>query len=352
VTSRRSSTSNSTPVDNQLRSLERPREPPNPVPVEPGPAHTYDHNGNQTAAGSNSYSYDLANRLISATVGSTTTNYSYDGDRNRLSANDGNNTTNFIWDPAASIPQLDIEQDGSHNDLRTYLYGHRLVSMATSGGTPATYYYHYDGLGSVTNLTDASGNPQWTYSYDPWGNTTPTQNATGAPANAVQFAGAYVDPTGLDHLGAREYDPATGRFTAADPANLAYGSTYAYVDDQPTVATDPSGLGKQYESYVGSTTGDPCSWGLLRPVLCVKAQATPPDDDGQPIRVCRRIGVPKRIGDKVYQLWRCAVTYPNGETREEEYLEEVDGLSGPPSPGNAGQSHVPTVPQHRRPPAA
>ena len=218
----------------------------------------YDHNGNETAAGSSSFSYDLANRLISASVGSTTTSYGYDGDGNRLTASDGSSTTNFIWDPAASLPQLDLEQDGSHNDLRTYLYGTRLVSMTTGGASPATFYYHYDGLGSVINTTDVSGATQWTYGYDPWGNRTANQSATGAPSNPIQFAGAYNDPTGLDLLGAREYEPNTGRFTTTDPAEAASGSTYAYVDDRPTYQVDPTGLDPGFAMYTTEASAVPC----------------------------------------------------------------------------------------------
>ncbi len=40
ATSRRSNTSSDTPKRKELRSLEQPCDPTNPVPVEPGPAHS------------------------------------------------------------------------------------------------------------------------------------------------------------------------------------------------------------------------------------------------------------------------------------------------------------------------
>jgi RHS repeat-associated protein len=203
-------------------------------------SYSYDANGNQTAVGSNPFTYDLANRLVSTSVGSTTTSYSFDGDGNRLTSNDGTSTTNYLWDPLAPIPQLDVEQNGSGTDLRSYLYGAGLVSMTTGG---STYYYHSDGLGSIANVTDSNGSPQWTYSYDAWGDPTATQDASAAPTNLIQFVAGYADPTGLELFGARQYDSTTGRFLTTDPANLATGSTYAYVDDQPTSATDPTGFG-------------------------------------------------------------------------------------------------------------
>jgi RHS repeat-associated protein len=205
-------------------------------------SYSYDANGNQTQAGSNTYSYDLENRLAAATVGSTTA-YSYDGDGNRLTAA-ASTTTKYTWDPAATIPQLDSEQDSAGNTIRSYLYGNNLISTTTGGTTPATYYYHHDGQDSVSDVTDASGAPEWTYAYDAWGNTIATANTSSPPANPIQYTGAYTDPTGLDHMGARDYDPGTGRFTATDPENAATGSTYAYVDNRPTAFTDPTGLCK------------------------------------------------------------------------------------------------------------
>jgi len=141
-------------------------------------------------------------------------------------------------------PQLDTETNGSGTTIRDYLYGNQLISMTTGGGSPATYYYSFDALGSVADLTNSSGTTEITYSYDAWGNPTATP-ISGAPTNPIQYTAAYNDPTGLTHLGARQYDPTTGRFLQTDPANLATGSTYAYADNEPTAATDPSGLGSQ-----------------------------------------------------------------------------------------------------------
>jgi RHS repeat-associated protein len=81
-----------------------------------------------------------------------------------------------------------------------------------SGGS--TFYFAYDGLGSVVNLTNSSGATQWTYAYLPYGGVrTETKNATQAPANVLRFAGQVLDPTALYQLRARSYDPTTGRLT-------------------------------------------------------------------------------------------------------------------------------------------
>ena len=145
------------------------------------------------------------------------------------------------------VPQLALERDGSNNELRAYGYGLQRISMTTPDGA---FYYHYDILGSVANLTSSTGTTEWTESYEPFGNTlTETQNDPSAPANPMKFAGEYQDATGLYNLRARGYDPAQGRFTSLDPerdTGDAPSSAYAYADDRPTVADDPTGLHTEY----------------------------------------------------------------------------------------------------------
>lgn len=113
----------------------------------------------------------------------------------------------------------------------------------TSG---SAFYFHFDGLGSVSNLTSSTGATQWTYEYHPFGAArTTTQNASKAPANLIQFAAQYLDPTGLYHMRARQYDPSTGRFTANDPAVPLpidpFVSSYVYAKDNPNLFVDPTG---------------------------------------------------------------------------------------------------------------
>jgi RHS repeat-associated protein len=61
----------------------------------------------------------------------------------------------------------------------------------------------------------------------------------------MKFTGEYLDPTGLYHLRARQYDPAIGRFLRPDPVEHAVRSPfiagYVYAANRPTVLVDPSG---------------------------------------------------------------------------------------------------------------
>src|SRR5205085_7241295 len=115
------------------------------------------------------FSYDLVDRLTSTTSGSTTTTYTYDGDGNRLQASTGSQAskkTNYLWDTSFNLPQLALERDGNNALLRRYVYGANRISMTTGG---AAYYYHYDNLGSVANVTSSTGASQGTEVYEPFG---------------------------------------------------------------------------------------------------------------------------------------------------------------------------------------
>lgn len=81
--------------------------------------------------------------------------------------------------------------------------------------------------------------------FDPYGNPAGAVPSSWPDSNA--YLGKPEDPnTGLDLLGARQYDPVTGRFLSVDPV-LETGSPqqmggYAYAAENPATSSDPSGL--------------------------------------------------------------------------------------------------------------
>ncbi len=210
-------------------------------------AYTYDQNGNELSAGSRTFAYDLANRVKTTTLGSTTTTYTYDGDGKRLQASTGTQAskkTNFLWDVSQGLSQLALERDGNNSLLRRYTYGARRISQTAGNNTS---YFLHDGLGSVANLTSSSGATQWTWSYEPFGSISTEQKASGnQPDNLMRFTGEYLDPTGLYHLRARQYDPVSARFLSRDPLagpqRSPFTSFFVYAEDRPTLLTDPLGL--------------------------------------------------------------------------------------------------------------
>jgi len=204
--------------------------------------YTYDANGNQTAAGADTFAWDATDRLTAATVDGSTHTYAYAGDGRRLSTTSAGSTTGFVWDLAFGLSMLVAERDGTGVTLRSYAYGLDLLSQSAGG---ATSYYHHDGLGSVVDLTDPVGASLAWAEYGPFGDPRYEAAPAGAPANPFGFTGEYLDPTGLYHLRARQYDPGIGRFLSQDPVAPTledpYVASYVYALNDPCNRVDPSG---------------------------------------------------------------------------------------------------------------
>ncbi|MFA5144011.1 MAG: RHS repeat-associated core domain-containing protein [Candidatus Omnitrophota bacterium] len=102
-----------------------------------------------------------------------------------------------------------------------------------------SYYYHSDGLGSVTNLTDSTGATAESYSYDVFGK----PSTTSAIGNRYMFTGREYDAeTGLYHYRERSYSPQIGRFLQRDPLQIDDENTYSYCSNDPINYIDPHGL--------------------------------------------------------------------------------------------------------------
>ncbi len=111
-----------------------------------------------------------------------------------------------------------------------------------------TSYYHADGLGSVTTLTNTSGAVVERAAYDAYGQTQLT-NAAGtvlagsAVGNRFGFTGRELDgKTGLYYYRARIYSPTLGRFLQRDPvSDDSLGNLYRYAENNPSLLVDPNG---------------------------------------------------------------------------------------------------------------
>jgi RHS repeat-associated protein len=146
----------------------------------------------------------------------------------------------YVYDGA----DIAEEVDAAGSVLARYTIGQGIdqpLAMLRGG---VTSYYHADGLGSITSLTDASGSLAATYSYDAFGKPI---LSTGTVVNPFRYTGREFDSeTGLYYYRARYYDSGTGRLLSEDPNVMeASISMYVYAGNAAATYVDPLGFAKQ-----------------------------------------------------------------------------------------------------------
>lgn len=142
------------------------------------------------------------------------------------------------------LPGLEVRQsEGSSTVTATrYIDLPGGVTYVETTGSPPQYQVT-DHHGTATLLLDPDTGEVTHRRMDPYGNSRGTEPA-GWPGQRG-FVGGTIDPTGYTHLGAREYDPAIGRFISLDPImdltdpQQIHGYTYA--NNNPTTWSDPTG---------------------------------------------------------------------------------------------------------------
>ncbi len=216
----------------------------------------FDANGNLTAEsgtcppGSPTYSYDAENRLVSymGTGGA----YTYDGNSLRVKKVASGTTTVYIFSGSQVIAEYD---NGAlvGSPSREYIYSGN-QSIATIEGSSTTFL-HPDHQ-SVRVSTDSTGSNVRSFGNYPYGE---VWYETGT-ASKLKFTTYERDAESTnDYAMARSYVNRFGRFLMTDPlsgdtANPQSLNRYAYVIDDPTNLSDPSG-----ECYMSGYTGPNCN---------------------------------------------------------------------------------------------
>jgi len=174
-------------------------------------------------------------------TGWDTVSYTYDpGGRRIAKAYDGHVVMKYLYDGDHII----AEYDATGALVHKYIYGPGVdqpICMIDVADANATYYYHFDGLGSVIALTDGSGDAVQLYEYSIFGEVSASDPNH---PNRFLFTGREFDSeTGLYYYRARYYNPYIGRFLQTDPVGYAAGiNLYRYCGNNPARFTDPLGL--------------------------------------------------------------------------------------------------------------
>ncbi|MEW2161056.1 polymorphic toxin-type HINT domain-containing protein [Streptomyces sp. NPDC007189] len=211
---------------------------------------TYDSAGNtQTrttpANGTQTFTWDDAARLTGITGGTHgDSHYLYDADGNLLLQKGPSNTILYL--PGEQLT-LDTSS-GTVNGVRYYTLpggGRAVRTGSTASGSTSTYTFEIpDQHGTAgLSLDSTAQTPTWR-EFTPYG--APRGTTVTWTDNRGFLNGPTEASTGLSILGARQYDPTTGRFLSLDPLFEATDpqqmAGYAYAADNPVNQADPTGL--------------------------------------------------------------------------------------------------------------
>ena len=198
---------------------------------------TYDADGNLTYDGTNTYTYNSLNQMVSVTGPSGTTTYTYNSLGQRVASTTGGVTTQYVTDPAG-LGNI-VGQYTAGTVAADYVYGLGLTSQVTATGS---YYYDSDLQGSIVGATGAAGEYVNKYSYLPFGAILSSSQSVSNPFQFIGSVGVMSEPDGMQYMRARYEAPNIGRFVSEDPSRSPSPNDVTYAGNDPINAIDPSGL--------------------------------------------------------------------------------------------------------------
>ncbi|HEV3356747.1 MAG TPA: RHS repeat-associated core domain-containing protein [Pseudonocardiaceae bacterium] len=207
-------------------------------------AYRYDAVGNTTQrtvpTDTQGLTWTDTEKLATVTSPAGTTAYTYNADGSELLRHDPGSTTLFL-------PNEEIVLNTSTNAITgTRFYPLPGGGEAVRTGSGTQYGYELtDQHGTATIALDN------TAQVATWRQSTPYGGPRGTTPNTWPDQHGFLNKptdssTGLVDVGARSYDPSTGRFISIDPVldptNPQSMTGYSYADDNPTTGSDPTGL--------------------------------------------------------------------------------------------------------------
>jgi len=207
--------------------------------------YTYDAAGNMTNDGLHTYTYDAEGNITKVDSG-TTALYNYDALNHRFRTYASGATTEFVFNQNGQRVSVwnattkTVERD-------QYYWGGKPVAFTASG---ATHFQHQDYLGTERMRTTYSGAMESAFTSLPFGD---GYAASGSDLDPYHYAQLdYDSESNTSHAQFRQYSSTQGRWLRPDPYYGSYVFTnpqslnrYAYTNNNPLSATDPSGLDDQ-----------------------------------------------------------------------------------------------------------
>lgn len=223
-----------------------------------GPNLAYDANGNLTNDGTNTYTWNARNQVVSIS-GAVNASFQYDAFGRRASKTIGAKTQ-FLYDGVNPVQEI----SGTSASATLLTSGVDEYFQRTDSAGARNFLT--DALGSTLALADSTGTVQTSYTFEPFGNVTTTGAVT---TNSFAFTGRELDPTGLYFYRARYYSPSLQRFISEDPIRFRSGqiNLYGYVDNSPAVWKDQYGADKTLPPPCIDSNGlQRFVIGILRPI--------------------------------------------------------------------------------------
>ena len=261
--------------------ISRPTDAP-PLPAEPpfsGETVNYDLNGNALAVNAFALTYDVENRLATATSGTAVESYLYDESNHRVEKTIGSSDYLYFYGPGGRLLTILQLWAGTTSLVANRMYFGGLLLGSAGPGV----------WNDVSTMTDRLGTAVTGYPYGT------DIGSTSASNDQPDFATYTKDATtGFEYANQRYYSAGLGRFISLDrkTSSAALGvpsswNRYSYSLNDPPNISDPSGLdvvcvGSSPDGYTSTSSnnsgqGEYC----YSNVYDASAASGPPDPDSQ-----------------------------------------------------------------------
>jgi RHS repeat-associated protein len=228
----------------------------------------YDRSGNLIARPGGTFTYDVDNRLVTATVDGVTSNYFYNGFGHRVRRVVGGAATRYVYGADGLL--IEERNDSTNVVIKDYFYRGGDLVATTKTGTSGNYEYATgDHLGTPRAWTDDAGNltaggrkDNLFFGEDLFAGYGVRTTAQGYAASAQpseqrkKFNSKEHDiETGLYYFLARYYSPVHGRFTSPDEFTGGPDELYTFAEEaseNPTLygeLEEPQSLNKYQYCY-------------------------------------------------------------------------------------------------------